>query len=234
MESTTIVCPSCKKCFEISDAIQHQITDELQKAKKEQSETIRKEYDIRTEEKIKQAVENALSEAQQASELQLRRVQQDAKLELNKEKQLTEFENERLRQEAQNSKENEKQLRDQLKELIEEVSKANKAKEDAEFVARKELLEKERGIREEATKQASENFNNKIREQEETISKLREQLTTAMQVADQGSQQLQGEILELDIEQTLKSSFPFDTIEEVKKGERGSDIRQIITTTNML
>jgi hypothetical protein len=57
---------------------------------------------------------------------------------------------------------------------------------------------------------------------------VREQLTTAKQVAEQGSQQLQGEILELDIENALRSGFPFDTVEEVKKGERGSDIRQVV------
>ena len=39
---------------------------------------------------------------------------------------------------------------------------------------------------------------------------------------------MQGEVLELDVEQNLRSNFPCDTILEVKKGERGSDIRQII------
>lgn len=39
--------------------------------------------------------------------------------------------------------------------------------------ARKELLEKEKGIRAEAAQKASEDFNTKIREQEETINRLR-------------------------------------------------------------
>jgi uncharacterized protein YbaR (Trm112 family) len=43
MNGATIVCPNCKKPFEISDAIQHQIEDELLKAKTEQSESLRKE-----------------------------------------------------------------------------------------------------------------------------------------------------------------------------------------------
>lgn len=239
MNGTTIVCPHCKKSFEISDAIQHQIDDELLKAKNEQSETLRKEYDVLAEAKIKDAVQTAIAEAQQASELQLTRERQNAKLELEKAKQSielelerakqsTELEAEKLRRQAENSKENEKQLREQLKTLLEELSQANKAREDAELTARKELLKKEKLIRDEAAKRASEDYNTKIREQEETINKLREQLTTAKQVAEQGSQQLQGEILELDVEQNLRSNFPFDTIEEVKKGERGSDIRQII------
>lgn len=237
MNGATIVCPNCKKPFEISDAIQHQIENELFKAKTEQSEMLRKEYDVLADKRIKEAVQSAITEAQQASELQLARERQVAKLELEKTKQSIEFELERakqsteletekLRRQAESSKENEKLLREQQKSLIEELSKANKAREDAEITARKELLEKEKLIREEAAKRASEDFNTKIREQEETINKLREQLTTAKQVAEQGSQQLQGEILELDVERNLRSNFPFDTIEEVKKGERGSDIRQ--------
>lgn len=239
MNATTIICPHCKKPFEISDAIQHQIEDELQRAKTEQSETLRKEFDVQTEERVNQAVQSAVAEAQQVADLRLQKERQAAKLELDKAKQstelevekarqTTELETERLRREAASSKESEKQLRKQLSDLLEELSKANKAREDAELAARKELLDKEKSIREEAAKRASEDFNTKIREQEETIGKLREQLTTAKQVAEQGSQQLQGEILELDIEKGLRAAFPFDTIEEVKKGERGSDIRQVV------
>ena len=237
--NSTITCPYCKKSFEISDAIGHQIEEELLRAKFEQSETLRKEFDVQAEAKINQAVQSALIEAQQAAEIQLSRERQAAKLELEKAKQSTElevekakqsteFETEKLRRQAESAKESEKQLREQLKSLLEELSKANKAKEDAELAARKELLGKEKLIREEAAQRASEDFNTKIREQEETINKLREQLTTAKQVAEQGSQQLQGEILEMDIEQALRAAFPFDTIDEVKKGERGSDIRQVI------
>jgi hypothetical protein len=239
MNATTIICPHCKRSLEISDAIRHQIEDELLRAKTEQSESLRREYDAAAETKLKQAVQSAVSEVRQSAQLQIERERQTAKLELDKArqstelevekaKQATELETERLRREASASKENEKQLRKQLSDLLEELSKANKAREDAELAARKELLEKEKGIREEATQKASEDFNTKIREQEETINRLREQLTTAKQVAEQGSQQLQGEILELDIEEALRDGFPFDAINEVKKGERGSDIRQVV------
>jgi hypothetical protein len=239
MHETTIICPHCKKPFEISDAIRHRIDDELQRAKIEQSETLRKEFDLQADERIQKAVQSAVADAQRTADLRLQKERMSAKLELDKAKQsveleveqarqTTELEIERLRREAAGSKESEKQLRNQLSDLLEELSKANKAREDAELAARKELLGKEKGIREEAAKRASEDFNTKIREQEETINRLREQLTAAKQVAEQGSQQLQGEILELDVEQNLRSAFPFDTIEEVKKGERGSDIRQVV------
>ena len=235
----TIICPRCKESFEITDAIHHQfrnqIDDELQKEKTK----LREEYNVFTETKIKQAVQNAVNETRQQDQMKYSRELQAAKLEIEKAKQSTELEIERakqskeletekLRMQVESSKENEKQLREQSKALYEELSKANKAREDAELTARKELLEKEKDIRKEAEKRASEDFNTKIREQEETINKLREQLTTAKQVAEQGSQQLQGEILELDVEYNLRSAFIFDNISEVKKGERGSDIRQTV------
>jgi hypothetical protein len=47
---------------------------------------------------------------------------------------------------------------------------------------------------------------------------------------EQGSMQLQGEVMELAIEEWLASQFPLDTIEEIKKGARGGDCIQIINT----
>ena len=237
--NTTIICPHCKKPVEISDAIQHQLEDELLRAKTEQTETLRKEYDAQSEAKLKQAILDAVAAAQQEAELRIAKERQIAKreldkalqsteLEVEKAKQDTELETERLRREAAASKESEKQLRKQLSDLLDELSKARKASDDAALSARRELLEKEKGIREEAAQKASEDFNTKIREQEETINRLREQLTTAKQVAEQGSQQMQGEILELDVEDALRSSFPTDTVDEVKKGERGADVRHVV------
>lgn len=47
---------------------------------------------------------------------------------------------------------------------------------------------------------------------------------------EQGSQQLQGEVLELEVEQSLTNSFFHDLIEEVKKGVRGADVIQTVRT----
>ena len=57
-----------------------------------------------------------------------------------------------------------------------------------------------------------------------------EQLATAKRKMEQGSQQLQGEVLELAIEDGLKRAFPLDAIDEVKKGARGGDIIQRVTS----
>ncbi|MCB1789069.1 MAG: DUF2130 domain-containing protein [Gammaproteobacteria bacterium] len=45
---------------------------------------------------------------------------------------------------------------------------------------------------------------------------------------EQGSQQLQGEVLELELEELLGSAFPFDAVEPVRKGARGADVIQTV------
>jgi hypothetical protein len=68
-----------------------------------------------------------------------------------------------------------------------------------------------------------------------TIADMRAQLVEAQRKADQGSQQMQGEVLELAIEERLRRAFPLDTIEEVKKGQRGGDVLQrVVTRTGQL
>ena len=47
---------------------------------------------------------------------------------------------------------------------------------------------------------------------------------------EQGSQQLQGEVLELEIEAQLRAAFPLDAVDEIKKGARGADIVQTVHT----
>jgi hypothetical protein len=47
---------------------------------------------------------------------------------------------------------------------------------------------------------------------------------------DQGSQQLQGEVLELELEHVLSTSFLHDQIDEVKKGQRGADVLHTVRT----
>jgi hypothetical protein len=60
------------------------------------------------------------------------------------------------------------------------------------------------------------------------INDLKNSLEDAQRKATQSSQQLQGEILELDLEITLKDTFPGDVITPVAKGVMGADISQLV------
>jgi hypothetical protein len=67
-------------------------------------------------------------------------------------------------------------------------------------------------------------------ELQKKIDDMAAKLAEAQAKASQGSQQLQGEVLELAIEDGLRRAFPLDTIEEVKKGQRGGDVLQHVVT----
>jgi hypothetical protein len=61
-------------------------------------------------------------------------------------------------------------------------------------------------------------------ELQKTIDDMKAQMAEMQRKAEQGSQQLQGEVLELVLEEGLRRAFPLDVIEEVKKGQRGGDV----------
>ena len=53
---------------------------------------------------------------------------------------------------------------------------------------------------------------------------MQRQIEELRRKAEQGSQQLQGEALEIELERMLRSRFPRDLIEPVPKGEFGGDV----------
>lgn len=59
---------------------------------------------------------------------------------------------------------------------------------------------------------------------------LRKKIEELNRNADQQSQQAQGEVLELEIENLLKANFPYDSIEPVSKGKKGADVLQKVHT----
>jgi hypothetical protein len=69
-------------------------------------------------------------------------------------------------------------------------------------------------------------------ELQKKIDDMSAKLVEAQAKASQGSQQLQGEVLELALEEGLRRSFPLDSIEEVKKGQRGGDVLHRVMTRN--
>jgi hypothetical protein len=67
-------------------------------------------------------------------------------------------------------------------------------------------------------------------ELQKRIADMNEQLVEAQRKGSQGSQQLQGEVLELTLQGDLEAAFPLDVIEEVRKGARGGDVIQRVMT----
>lgn len=70
----------------------------------------------------------------------------------------------------------------------------------------------------------------RFREKEQQLEGLKKQLQEAQRKVEIGSQQLQGEVQELAIEEYLQVQFPLDDIVEIKKGAHGGDCVQIVHT----
>jgi hypothetical protein len=70
-------------------------------------------------------------------------------------------------------------------------------------------------------------------ELQKKLDDVNAKLLEAQHKSSQGSQQLQGEVLELALEQQLRQAFAVDAFEEVRKGVRGADIVQRVTTRTL-
>ncbi|QQW83938.1 DUF2130 domain-containing protein [Helicobacter pylori] len=94
----------------------------------------------------------------------------------------------------------------------------------------KKLNEKLETERERIEKALHEKNELKFKQQEEQLEMLRNELKNAQRKAELSSQQFQGEVQELAIEEYLRQRFPLDCIEEIKKGQRGGDCIQVVHT----
>jgi hypothetical protein len=100
--------------------------------------------------------------------------------------------------------------------------------EEREFTMKKKLIEEEDKLRKELQRKNEEEQRLLLKDKDQTIDKLMKDLDEAKRRAEQGSQQAQGESLELELEELLPQSFPTDIIQEVKKGSPGADVRHIV------
>jgi hypothetical protein len=80
------------------------------------------------------------------------------------------------------------------------------------------------GIRDKTRKEVEDTMVLRVREKEQQISDMQLQINDLKRRAEQGSQQLQGEVLELELEDMLRAKFPRDIIDPVPKGEHGGDV----------
>jgi hypothetical protein len=207
---TTIKCTNCGHDIELTEALTQDIektvlaaehakhATEIERVKKEAAET--------TAKSILEVEAKAQVEAAAKVDLKLQTMQKD----------------------AEETKKDNEELRKQLTAVMQDLRESKKAKENAELEMQKKLAEEEGKIREEATKLADERQRLNLAAKEKTITDLQKALDEAQRKAAQGSQQLQGEIMELDFESALASAFRDDLIEPVAKGTKGGDIRHTV------
>jgi hypothetical protein len=109
-------------------------------------------------------------------------------------------------------------------ELIRKQRELDDQKREFELTVETRVQESLGEVRDQAKHDAEEGSKLKISEREETIASMQRQIEVLKQKAEQGSQQLQGEVQEMELEAPLVAKFPSDIVEPVPKGEFGGDI----------
>jgi hypothetical protein len=110
--------------------------------------------------------------------------------------------------------------------IVRKERELEQARSEVTLTIEKKVQEETAAVQREAREKAEEEFRLKIQEGEEQRKSLLKQLDDVKRKGEQGSQRLQGEVLELDLEAQLKAKFPTDTIEPVAKGVHGADVLQ--------
>ena len=111
-------------------------------------------------------------------------------------------------------------------DLIRQKRELDDAKRELELTVEKRVQDGLLATREQAKKEAEESLKFKVMERDQTIASMQTKMEELMRRLEQGSQQLQGEVQELELEALLRAKFPRDTIEPVPKGEFGGDALQ--------
>lgn len=198
---TTITCNKCGNEIEINEALESQA---------------RKLIEEEVKAKSKKEIEQVQKEAELKAEKRI-----SEKFELESKQRTAEME--------ENRKQN-RDLRDQLLELTKQLQQQKIKEQNLEIEMRKKFLEEQDKIYAEAKTKASEEHKLTIAELTKQIQDFKKANEDLNKKLEQRSQQLQGEVQELDLENSLRQSFIYDTIEPVGKGVRGADVRQIVKT----
>lgn len=111
-------------------------------------------------------------------------------------------------------------------ELMRKQRALDEEKRELDLTIEKRVQASVDQIHAKARQEADEAARLRVAEKDQTIESMTRTIEELKRKAEQGSQQSQGEVLELELEELLKSRFPMDVIEPVGKGELGADMIQ--------
>ncbi len=240
--STHITCPNCQHRF----ALEEVLTEDVEKSLKGQ-------YEQRLRESMEKlaAERQALVSQQQAFEEKKLRENELFTTRLEKERQRIQQElQEQVRRSVagdyeqklaalqQAVVENEEKLRASRQQELVFLRKEKELQEreaELELQLQKQLLAERERLREQVVREEYERIQLKeseyqlrMREMEKQLNDQKKLVDEMRRKAEQGSMQLQGEVQELWLEEILQTTFPFDRVEEVRKGARGADCIQTV------
>ena len=207
MAVNTLVCPNCKKSIELSEALLHEFQEEFElKHKRDMAEA------------VKLAQEQAEKDFKEKNAEEISKFKKEFE-----QKQSGEIE--KLRKENEIASD---ALKKRELEAIEEKRKIEEERKNLELTIARKTEEERKKWEEKISKEKEDEYRFKEKEKEMQIENLKRMLEEANRKASGVSQQVQGEVMELDLEEQLKTSFPTDIVEGIAKGVRGGDILQTV------
>ncbi|MBP6057722.1 MAG: DUF2130 domain-containing protein [Nitrosomonas sp.] len=238
MTEPTITCPNCKTEIKLTESLAAPLIESTrqqfeQRLAQKDSEIIQREQAMRDKEKqlaedkrklddqvASQVAEQLKAERARviAEESRKAKLASAAELE-NKARELTE-----LQEVLKSRDEKLAEAQKAQAELIKKQRELDDAKRELELTVEKRVQDGLTEVRTLAKKEAEDEQKLKVMEKEQTIAAMQKQIEDLKRRAEQGSQQLQGEVQELELENLLRMKFPYDAIEPVPKGEYGGDV----------
>ncbi len=231
----SVTCPHCEKQFPLHEGLTHQL---IEKYENEYDSMLDQER-IELEKSITRELERKSSRQFNAQIDELKEQLQESQTQHQKTKSVFErtkhkaaetakeealIETQALKEELEAKEQKLSQFRAEEIKLRQEKKLIEEQKEELALEVERKL-DAERKVIEQ---KIHESFLMKEAELKKKISdaqKANDELTRKL---EQGSQQLQGEVLELEVESLLVQAYPLDTIEPVKKGARGADVIQSV------
>lgn len=192
-----ITCPKCNHEFSLNEAESHVI-----------------------EEKIRKQVEEEQSKKLDEDKRKMWLLAQE------KAREKVEGESKVLRDQLEEKDKKLQEARDMELKLRQAKQQVEEDKKNLDLELQRKLDEEREKIRQKTERELLERYHLKEKEKDQIIDSLKSSLDEAQRKANQGSQQLQGEILELELEEFLKKEFPLDEILPVPKGINGADVIQ--------
>lgn len=216
-----IVCPTCKNKIPLSEAFAHELREQL----RAQAIEYTKKKDLEFRQKLE---EERLKNQKEKEEIQ-KKIESTLKEKLESEMRLK-FED--SKNEREELKKQNRELQSQLLELTKTLRQLKADSEQKELELEKKLAQEQEKIKIEMKARAEEEFKFKLLEKEKQLEDTKKALEEAKRKTEQVSQQLQGEVLELELEHVLKAEFPYDEIRPVAKGIRGGDVVQRVRNSS--
>lgn len=248
MTEPTIICPNCKTEIKLTESLAAPLIETTRKQFEQQmsqkdADVAKREQAMREKEKQLADAKNTL-DAQVANQVEEQLENDRTRIAAEEAKKAklaaaTEFE-QKVREVADLQevlKSREEKLAEAQKAqagLIKKQRELDDAKRELELTIEKRIQESIDATRQQAKKEAEEEQKLKVMEKEQTIAAMQKQIEDLKRRAEQGSQQLQGEVQELELESLLRVKFPFDSIEPVPKGEFGGDVLQRVVSQSGL